>query len=230
MRVNGFLSSNVLKIIALISMTIDHMGLILFPNIIIFRCIGRIAFPVFAYFIAEGAYYTKNYFKYFIKLFIFGLLFFAVYFFVFKLIYFSIFIGFSLSLILIYIYKMFLNEKRNFNKIIYIILILFLIVNIYILCEFVKIDYGFIGVIIPFILYLVKYKNIKLMVLLVMLLINCFFFNKHTLLNMTLYSLISIPLLSLYNGKRGKYNLKYLFYYYYPIHLVLLYLIKIIIR
>jgi len=41
-------------------MTVDHLGFILFPSLIILRIIGRIAFPIFAYMIAEGCRYTKN--------------------------------------------------------------------------------------------------------------------------------------------------------------------------
>ena len=38
-------------------------------------------------------------------------------------------------------------------------------------------------------------------------------------------SLVAVLLLALYNGKRGKANLKYLFYVFYPLHLVVLFLI-----
>ena len=43
------------------------------------------------------------------------------------------------------------------------------------------------------------------------------------------YALLSLPIIWLYNGKRGKLNLKYAFYLFYPIHLGILYLISIII-
>ena len=46
----GIFSNNVLKIIACITMLLDHMGFILFPEYPIFRIIGRIAFPIFAFF------------------------------------------------------------------------------------------------------------------------------------------------------------------------------------
>ena len=42
-----FLSGNMLKIIAAISMLIDHIGYMFFPDVIIFRIIGRLAFPIF---------------------------------------------------------------------------------------------------------------------------------------------------------------------------------------
>ena len=58
------MNRNVLKIIALITMLIDHIGCIFFPNIIVFRVIGRLSYPIFAMFIAEGYYYTKSRKKY----------------------------------------------------------------------------------------------------------------------------------------------------------------------
>ena len=54
------LSGNQLKIIALIAMTIDHIGLQFLPHVTILRIIGRLAFPIFAYMIAEGCLHTRN--------------------------------------------------------------------------------------------------------------------------------------------------------------------------
>ena len=54
------LSSNQLKIIACITMLIDHIGYYLLPNVGVLRLIGRLTFPIFAFLISEGAKYTKN--------------------------------------------------------------------------------------------------------------------------------------------------------------------------
>ena len=54
------LTGNQLKLIALITMTIDHVGMMLLPQLRILRAIGRIAFPIFAYMIAEGCRHTRN--------------------------------------------------------------------------------------------------------------------------------------------------------------------------
>ena len=54
------LTGNQLKIFALIAMTLDHIGLELLPQYPFLRIIGRLAFPLFAYMIAEGCRYTKN--------------------------------------------------------------------------------------------------------------------------------------------------------------------------
>ena len=68
----GILSGNALKIIAAISMVIDHTGVIFFPDVLIFRIIGRLGLPIFAFMIAEGCRYTKNKLKYFLSLLILG--------------------------------------------------------------------------------------------------------------------------------------------------------------
>lgn len=53
---NGFQ----LKLFAVLTMTIDHIGAVLFPEYRILRIIGRIAFPIYAAMIAEGVVHTHN--------------------------------------------------------------------------------------------------------------------------------------------------------------------------
>ena len=64
--------SNYIKIMAILSMFIDHVGVIFFPQQVIFRIIGRIAFPLFAYQIGVGFTHTRNEKKYFLRLLLFG--------------------------------------------------------------------------------------------------------------------------------------------------------------
>jgi len=59
-----------IKLIAILTMIIDHIGLFFFPDIVAFRLIGRISFPLFAWLIANGAYHTKNSDLYLKRLFI----------------------------------------------------------------------------------------------------------------------------------------------------------------
>src|SRR5882724_7582394 len=49
-----------IKIIAIITMIIDHIGLFFFPTVPELRLIGRLSFPLFAWLIANGAYHTHN--------------------------------------------------------------------------------------------------------------------------------------------------------------------------
>ena len=54
------LNNFTLKMIAILAMAIDHIGFLFYPQAIWLRIIGRIAFPIFAFMIAEGCYYTRN--------------------------------------------------------------------------------------------------------------------------------------------------------------------------
>ena len=62
------LSSSALQWIALITMTIDHIGFLLFQKLTILRIIGRIAMPIFVFCLAEGFIHTKSRQKYFMRL------------------------------------------------------------------------------------------------------------------------------------------------------------------
>ena len=66
------LTKNQLKILAIICMTIDHIGVAFFPNEPLLRMIGRLAFPIFSYGIAEGCRYTRNKRRYFGGVFLCG--------------------------------------------------------------------------------------------------------------------------------------------------------------
>ncbi len=54
------LSQEGLKVIACVTMLIDHIGAVLMPWSVALRMIGRIAFPIYCFLLAEGAHYTKN--------------------------------------------------------------------------------------------------------------------------------------------------------------------------
>lgn len=49
-----------IKLIALLTMLIDHMGAVLFPDAVILRVIGRLSMPLFAYCVARGFYHSKE--------------------------------------------------------------------------------------------------------------------------------------------------------------------------
>lgn len=68
------MSSTVLKLIAVITMLIDHIGLAVFPQYASMRYIGRLAFPLYCFLLTEGAVYTKNWLKYAGRLFLFAVL------------------------------------------------------------------------------------------------------------------------------------------------------------
>lgn len=66
--------NDLLKLLALVTMLIDHIGYMFFPYETLYRIIGRLAFPIFAYQIAIGYSKTSNLKKYTLRVFLFALL------------------------------------------------------------------------------------------------------------------------------------------------------------
>lgn len=74
------LNANIVKLIAIIAMTVDHIAWMLYPGYpteiipVLMHIIGRITCPIMCYFIAEGYHYTKNVRKYTARLFLFAII------------------------------------------------------------------------------------------------------------------------------------------------------------
>lgn len=246
MRRIRILSGNVLKIIAAISMVIDHIGFMFFPDLLILRLIGRIAFPIFAVMIAEGAKYTKNKLRYFLTIFLLGIICQVVYyFFDDHSLYMSILITFSLSILLIYMLQLIkyiiFNTKTKllFKILLPVVIIPLSIVGLYFLNLYVEIDYGFWGILTPVFMSIVDFRNIKVpkkvkifdnYYLRLLLMSICLIMLTITGQEFQWACLFTIPLLLFYSEKRGKLKLKYFFYLFYPLHLVVLQGIQILIE
>lgn len=210
------LTGNQLKILAMISMTCDHVGLQLLPQFPILRIIGRLALPIYAYMIAEGCRYTHDRRQYLLRLAGLGALCQVVYFLAMGSLYQCILVTFSLSASLI-----FLHESR-YRKYFFPALL-----GIWFLCRVVpdllprtdfQIDYGTWGVLLPVFIYLSGNKGLFAGTLLLAL----------TYGGRQWWTFAAIPLLMLYNGQRGKWKIGKLFYFYYPAHLVIIYILSLI--
>lgn len=242
----GIFSGSTMKIIACIIMLIDHAGLILFPSYGIFRIIGRIGFPLFAYFIAEGSHYTKRKLKRFIIILSMGIAYLLIYYFFMDQLYASVFLSFSFSLVftelLDRIKKALFGDKKYLTASVYSAVFVASMVGTWFVFEAVDFDYGFFGMLIPVLVNLFDFKGIDAPKPLLAL--DSFYgrficysigvalvvfqhapryldvFGKS--LPMEYFAFLSIPALLLYNGKVGNKKLKYFFYIFYPVHLVVL--------
>jgi hypothetical protein len=63
-----------LKIIAIVTMVSDHIGKILYPDLLLLQIIGRLSFPLFAYLVVLGVESTKTPRKYMVTLLVFALI------------------------------------------------------------------------------------------------------------------------------------------------------------
>ena len=202
-------------------MTADHVGVILYPEFSVLRFIGRLSFPLFAYLLMLGMETTRNIRNYFIRLFIFALIsqvpfFLALGFEPFG--YLNIFFTLSSGLLFVYFFK-----KTSVFAIVPLLASLLL-----------PFDYGIYGIAVIGCMYILK-ENTKVGVFLLVLLNTLFLVPWNT----QFLSIAVIPLILLHkNGSltitkvtAEQYTIpvwrKYFFYIYYPLHLTLIYIIKL---
>lgn len=232
----GFLSGFTLKILACVFMACDHIGVRLFPGDELYVSIGRLAFPIFCFFIAEGCHYTKNKLKRFLIIFLMGEAFTLVYYLYTGTVYVTVFTTFAYSILLIYLMdflkKWALTDRKNYKVIAAAMIFLSVIVITYFVTSKSIISYGFFGVMMPVFVSLFDFGELDAGVF---SRLNCFFVRILMLFVGTLllaiyggeplrqyYSLLAIPIVALYNGKVGFKKMKYFFYVFYPLHLVLI--------
>ena len=71
---HGFLDVTVLKLIAVVSMLIDHIGYVFFPSVRLLRIIGRLAMPIYCFCVSEGLIHTSSRKNYLLRVIIFALI------------------------------------------------------------------------------------------------------------------------------------------------------------
>ncbi len=230
-----FLSANTLKLLAALFMLIDHIGVFLFPEVEIFRYVGRLSFPIFAFMISEGAKYTKNKTNYVLG--ISSLALFCqvvIYYYDNKNLRMSILVTFTLSLLVIYALQNFKKELFDGNKqkaLTAIWLFAITLLSVYVFTCFFSVDYGFIGVLTPVFASFFDFKDTcapeklkkldRLYIRVLCMGIILLYFATVTVPYQH-FSLLALPLLLIYSEKRGRINLKYFFYVFYPVHIFVL--------
>lgn len=219
------LDGTMLKIIAVICMVFDHVGDALFPSQMWLRAIGRIAFPIFAFCVSEGYIHSKDRLTYLIRIGVFALI---------SEIPFNLFVSgnlihldyqnvmftFFIAILALVSYDKITENKKVMSYIIGIITVLLFAIVALIFGT----DYGLYGVLLVFCFYVLKNINYSLKVFFSTLL--QLLFNS---VGVYIYTIFSFVPLLLYNGKKGK-GLKWLFYVFYPSHLLLLYFLKVLIK
>ena len=235
-----------LKLIACLTMLIDHIGFLLLPEVTWLRYIGRLAMPLFAFFIAEGCRYTSNKLRYFLQIFLLGVACQAVYiaeqaiYGNIRSFYLNILLTFSFSILICFAYLHWEKslESENTLKIrlsaLLVLGAVFVAVGFCAFCHYVNaetmyrltIDYSLPGILLPLAAVLSKDRKKQFLYYSLALILFCLV--SYTKTPYVWFALLDIPILACYNGQKGKTRLKYGFYLFYPAHLAILYLIQTI--
>lgn len=237
------LNGSVLKLIAVFTMLIDHIaaawllramyaGPTVLDNALVtwlfrtghimeiyngMRTIGRIAFPIYCFLLVEGFEHTKNWKKYAQRLGLFALIseipfdlaFHSTYL---NMEYQNVFFTLLIGLLTIVIYhRVEMQESVNYLAR-YVLQMGVLLVGMGV-AELLGTDYGAKGILCIMVLYIFREKRIYQVVA------GCFSFCWWEL-----PAVIAFVPIALYNGERG-WKLKYFFYLFYPLHLLLIYIV-----
>lgn len=248
------LNKIILQLIAIVTMTIDHVAWVIFPGFsynpiaIIMHILGRITFPIFAFFIAEGYHYTRNKYKYLLRICIFGLISHVPYmmlstsfveygpmcFIPFAtgngILRFmnqgSILWSYAVGLLMLIV-----NDSKKIKPVFKVLLVLFLCVVSF------PSDFSCVGSLVVLAIGTNREKPLKqilfsLSYIAMYVAIYCLTLDLGYGL-IQLGTVLAIPLLFLYNGKKSN-NItinkimKWFFYIYYPLHLLILGIIKMV--
>lgn len=227
-----FLPQEALKIIACLTMLIDHIAAVFLPweQVLPLRIVGRIAFPIFCFLLAEGAYYTRNPLKYALRLLIgvalaevpFDLLFYGSVTWEHS----SVMVTLFLGLLAIYSLQMIPQWWMKMPA----------IAACAVAAELLGTDYGWLGVIMMLGMYLArdsKYPSITRAI--VLLMVN-WAFNSYRVpivsdfsIPIQMFALLALIPIELYSGKKLSVSkvVQWGFYMFYPVHIAALLLVTI---
>lgn len=203
-----------LKCIAVATMLIDHIGAFLYTDQEWMRYIGRLAFPIYCFLIVEGYYHTRDVRKYIGRLALFALISEVPFDLACadQVVYMehqNVFFTLTLGLVCICVIDR-LSSKW---------LALGIAAGIWLLTGYViRSDYGVGGLLMIFFFY--QFRSQWLYRLLSVGAINCLCYGP-----IQWAGTVALLPIQFYNGKKGP-SAKYFFYAFYPVHLLLLYLIR----
>ncbi len=216
-----------LKYIAFLSMLIDHVnngivaplldgkGALLYISNI-FSILGRIAFPIFIFFVVEGFFKTKNTKKYLINLILFGII---------AEVPFDMFtskvfynpnwnnIMFTLALCLVTVWIIDELKGKVKNKFLWYGISVVIVMAFGLLAMLLSLDYDYHAIIIAYVFYIFYDRPVMSAAIGYISIIK------------ELYSFLGFAMTITYNGKRGK-QYKWFNYLFYPVHLLIIGIIR----
>ena len=215
MKAGHGLSGFDLKCIAVFSMLTDHIGACLFPSEVWMRYVGRLAFPIYCFFIAEGYLHTRDVKKYMGRLFLFALVSEIPYDlgrFNTPFYWESQNVFFTLLLALMCICALDSWRRQPF------VAAAVLAVVCAAMHYLVRSDYGIGGIVMVLCFYIFRMQQAEQF--LSVAAINICYYG-----NIQRAGVLALIPIWFYNGTKGP-SAKYFFYAFYPVHLFLLYLIR----
>jgi hypothetical protein len=205
-----------LKCIAVLSMLIDHMGAYIFPDQVWMRYVGRLAFPIYCFLLVQGFLHTKDVKKYLGRLFLFALISEVPYDLIWsnelinfkrQNVFFTLFLGLLAVCVLAWLGNIWIRLAA--------------LAVIALLTHFVvKPDYGLGGLAMIVCFYLFRGERMIFELGLSIGAINIGYYG-----GIQSAAVVALFPIYMYNGKKGP-SAKYFFYAFYPVHLLLLYLIR----
>lgn len=213
-----------IELVAVVSMIIDHVGFVFFPEMIIFQIIGRLSFPLYAYLIALGYSRTKNGIIYFFRVLVLAIV--SQWFFNYLISPIKLNVCFTLSFSII---SLIVFESNRINK----VLKLFLYILILFLALLLGCEYGSYGILLVLLFHLYirnqhdkTYKIYAITSIILLIIVSMFVFSFSII---HLYSILSLPIILLTpkNIQKIKVNsIKHINYLVYPLHLLIMFLIR----
>ena len=199
------INSFTLKMIAIVTMLIDHIGAVLFPQTELLRIIGRIAFPIFAFTLVEGFFHTKDVKKYLMRLGILALISEIPFAFGHQNVFFTLFLGILMLYFIV-------NTPRNFRRVLCVL-------GMILLADYLRTDYGSWGMLMILCYYVFREKKWLKYGGIAAINIGAMGYSQ-------VYAPLALIPIALYNGKEGL-KCKKFFYGFYPVHLIVLYIISL---
>lgn len=232
--------TNFIKLIALFFMIVDHIGIIFFPNHLELRMLGRIAMPLFAWSLVMGACYTKNIWIYIMRIVLLAIVSQPIYNLALNHSWDNLNILFTFSLALIGIAG--IQQRKYLSHILLPVLSLFT-------SHLISVDYGTDGVLFIILLYLARSSKLSVASFFIafslywgkssfaldrIFCINIDYRNIiiqfiAPMLKIQSLSILALPIILINTHTKIKIN-RWVIYCSYPLHLLIIYLIKQIVK